>query len=88
MIEGWYEVFCGSYEAMKKIAENGAKALNYKTNRFQIIDKTAKYKVRIDNIIEADKAYQEKYGEKYIKTATLLSDKNLRQIAKEKGLII
>lgn len=83
-----YEVFCGSEKTMLMIMERGAKGLNPRTKKYQIIDKNAKYKVRIDNIIEADKEYQKEYGEKYIKCATLLSDKDLRKIAKEKGLIL
>ena len=83
-----YEVFCGSAKAMLKIMEIGAKGLNPKTRKFQIIDKKARYKVRIDKIIEADELHQKKYGEKHIKLATLLSDKDLRKIAEEKGLIL
>ena len=69
-----YPIFCGSLNAMKMIKEKGAKALNPKTMRFQLIDKEAKYDIRIDN------------GE--IKSATLMSDRDLVKIAKTKGLIL
>ena len=83
-----YEVFCGSEKAMQMILKNGARGLNPKTNKYQIIDKEAKYKVRIDEIMKADEEYEKKYGEKYIKLATLLCNKDLRKIAEKKGLIL
>lgn len=86
--EIWYEVFCGSYEAMKMIADRGAKALNSKTHKFQVIDKNAQYKIRIDNVLEADNNYKNKYGVSKIVCATLLSNKNLRKLAKKKNFII
>lgn len=69
----WFTIFCGSYEAMKMIADNKARALNPKTHRFQIIDKEALYKVIKDD--DSSLFF-------------LKSDKNLRKIAEEKGLIL
>ena len=43
---------------------------------------------RIDEIMKADEEYEKKYGEKYIKLATLLCNKDLRKIAEKKGLIL
>lgn len=72
--EKWYEIFCGSYNAMKMIASNGAKALNRKTKKFQIIDKKAKYKIEKDS--DSDILY------------ILKCNKNLRKIAENKNLIL
>jgi len=66
-----YDIACGSYAAMVMIKERGFKGLNPRTNKFQIIDKNAKYEIVEDGI-----------------GCTLKSDKDLRKIAKEKGLII
>lgn len=41
-----YPVFVGAKETMEKIALRGARALNPKTMRFQLIDKLARYEVR------------------------------------------
>ena len=68
-----YEIFHGRETTMKMISENGARGLNPKTHKFQIIDKYAKYQIRID-----------KSGV----TGTLLSNKNLIKIAEQKGLIL
>ena len=83
-----YEVACGSYKAMQILKENGVKGLNPKTHKYQIIDKNAQYKIRIDKILKADAEYQKEYDEKYIKCATLLCNIDLIQIAKEKELIL
>lgn len=78
-----YEVFVGSEKTMNSIKEKGARALNLKTNKWQIIDKDAKYFIRIDKTIP------DEYSETgFTNCCTLLSDKDLRTIAKEKGLII
>lgn len=83
-----YEVFCGSEKAMNMIMKKGAKGLNPKTNKWQLIDKNAEYKVRIDKVIPADENYKKTYGESHIVFASLLSNKDLRKIAEEKGLIL
>lgn len=70
-----YEIFCGSPETMKHYAEKGVRAINPKTHKWQIIDKNACYEIR-------ENAYKWGVG------AVLLCDKDLRAIAKEKGLIL
>lgn len=65
-----FSIYCGAFETMKKVAFKGANALNPKTNKWQKIDKTAKYYIMPDGI-----------------GATLYSNLDLKQIAKEKGLI-
>lgn len=67
-----YVVFCGQYEVMKAITEKGARALNPKNHKYQIIDENAKYK-----ILKDENGFYE-----------LRSDKDLRKIAKENGLIM
>lgn len=67
-----YVVFCGQYTVMKAILEKGARALNPNGNKYQIIDKNAKYKILKDKT-----GFYE-----------LRSDKDLRKIAKENGLIL
>ena len=69
----WYNIFCGSYEAMKMIADNKARALNPKTHKFQIIDNEAKYEIVKDD--DSSLYFLE-------------SNKDLRKIAEEKGLIL
>lgn len=78
-----YEIFVGGEEAMQMMADHGAKALNPKTMRWQIIDKNAKYIVRIDKTISDDIS-----PTGFTNMATLLCDKDLRSIAKQKGLIL
>ena len=67
-----YVVFCGQYAVMKAILEKGARALNPKNHKYQIIDKNAKYKILKDKT-----GFYE-----------LRSNKDLRKIAKENGLIL
>ena len=67
-----YVVFCGQYEVMKAIADKKVKGLNPKNHKYQIIDKNAKYKILKDKT-----GFYE-----------LRSDKDLRKIAKENGLIL
>ena len=67
-----YVVFCGQYEVMNAIAEKGARGLNPESNKYQIIDKNAKYKILKDKT-----GFYE-----------LRSNKDLRKIAKENGLIL
>lgn len=67
-----YVVFCGQYEVMKSILEKGARALNPKNHKYQIIDENAKYE-----IVKDENGFYE-----------LRSDKDLRKIAKENGLIM
>ena len=67
-----YVIYCGQYEVMKAITEKGARALNPNSNKYQIIDKDAKYKILKDKT-----GFYE-----------LRSNKDLRKIAKENGLIM
>jgi len=76
-----FEVFCGSKETMEMIASKGARGLNPKTMKWQVIDKTAQYEVR------EDKRFLDEEGNEHI-MADLLSNLDLRTIAKEKGLIL
>lgn len=76
-----YEVNCGSREAMEMIIAKGKVALNPKTMKWQIIDKNAKYQIRIDKVINDSET-----GNK-IECCTLLSNMDLCGIAKQKGLI-
>lgn len=76
-----YEINCGSREAMEMIAKKGRTALNPKTMKWQIIDKDAKYQIRVDKVIKNSETGED------IECCTLLSDKDLWKIAEEKGLI-
>lgn len=67
-----YVIYCGQYEVMKAIAEKGARGLNPESNKYQIIDKNAKYKILKDKT-----GFYE-----------LKCDKDLRKIANENGLIL
>ena len=67
-----YEVFVGAKDTMERIAKRGVTALNCKTMRRQIIDKKAKYEVVCTGGI----------------CHALMSDKDLRTIAKQKGLTL
>lgn len=67
-----YVVFCGQYEVMNAIAEKGARALNPENHKYQIIDENAKYE-----IVKDENGFYE-----------LRSNKDLRKIAQENGLII
>ena len=67
-----YTIFCGQYKVMKAIADKGAKGLNPKTNKYQIVDKNAKYE-----IVKDESGFYE-----------LKCDKDLRKIAQENGLIM
>lgn len=67
-----YVVFCGQYEVMKSILEKGARALNPKNHKYQIIDENAKYE-----IVKDENGFYE-----------LKSNKDLRKMAKENGLIL
>ena len=69
-----FEIFCGEKITMDRIAQRGAKALNTKTMRYQIVCKTAKYKV----------IKQENSDISY----SLFSDVDIRKLAKQKGFII
>ena len=71
-----YEIFCGSFETMSSIANKKARALNPKTMKWQIIDKSAKY-----NVVKNGTDYCPDY-------ASLFSNKDLHKIAERKGLII
>jgi hypothetical protein len=71
-----YEIFCGAKDTMEDIAKRGARALNRKTMRWQVIDKTALYEVRQTETKEPSTLH------------SLFSNLDLRQIAKEKNLII
>ena len=66
------EIFCGAEKTMRDIAEHKVKGLNWKTHKYQIVDKNAKYKV---------KHYKKSIW-------LLMSDMDLRKIAAEKGLIL
>ena len=76
-----YEINCGSREVMEMIAKKGRTALNPKTMKWQILDKDAKYQIRVDKVIKNSKTGED------IECCTLLSDKDLLKIAEEKGLI-
>lgn len=76
-----FEVNCGSREAMEMIAERGKTALNPETMKWQIIDSNAKYQIRVDKVIKDSETGKD------IECCTLLSNMDLRSIAKEKGLI-
>lgn len=76
-----YEIFCGSKSTMENIAKKGAKALNPKTMKWEVIDRNAQYSIKEDFRIIDDEG-NERIG------ATLLSNIDLRSIVKEKGLII
>ena len=67
-----YTVFCGGKETMEAIASHGAKGLNPRTMKYQIIDKNAQYEVVKTGEVLHD----------------LLSDIDLRGIAEKKGLIL
>ena len=67
-----YTIFCGQYEVMKAITEKGVRALNPKNHKYQIIDENAKYKILKDKT-----GFYE-----------LRSNKDLRKIAQENGLIL
>ena len=67
-----YVIYCGQYEVMKAIADKKVKGLNPKNHKYQIIDENAKYKILKDKT-----GFYE-----------LRSDKDLRKIAKENGLIM
>jgi hypothetical protein len=67
-----FVVFCGSKDTMEKISERGARALNPKTMKYQLIDKSAKYSVVKSGHVLYD----------------LVADIDLRRIANEKGLIL
>mgnify|MGYP001565155193 CR=1 FL=1 len=69
-----YEIFVGSRKAMQMIKRRGAMALNPRTHKWQVVDRTAEYK--------AEKDPSSAIGWR------LMSDKNIRKIAEEKGLIL
>lgn len=71
-----FEIFCGAKETMDSISKRGAKALNRKTTKHQVIDRSAKYEVRKTDTKFKSSLY------------SLYSDKDLHAIAKEKGLIM
>ena len=66
---------------MNRVAERGVKALNPRTHKWQLVSKAAKYEVR------EDKRFIGSDGQEVV-TGILLSNENLKAIAKEKGLII
>ena len=69
-----YRIFCGHVETMRRVAEHGARALNTKTHKWQVVDKTAKYLVVEDNVGNG--------------AADLFSNLDLRKMAKDRGMII
>lgn len=71
-----YEIFIGAKSTMESYAATGARGLNRKTMKYQIIDKTAKYEVRKTETKEPSELY------------SLYSNLDLHNIAKEKNLII
>ena len=73
-------VNCGGLETMEKLAAHGRKALNPKTHKWQIISKSAKYKV-----VEGESIQSEEYGLQ--RTANLYCNEDLVAIAKAKGLV-
>jgi len=82
-----FEVYIGSHDTMGKIAQRGATGLNRKTMRYQVIDKTAKYSI-VDTCHKDCVSYSDCQAKGHSPCATLYSDKDLRAIAKEKGLIM
>ena len=72
MIKYPYVIFCGGFATMTRISEHGARGLNKKTNKWQIIDKNAKYIIKKRKGVLYD----------------LFSNLNLPTIARQKGLII
>jgi len=78
-----FTIFVGSEETMTACANHGVRALNPKTMRWQIVDKNVKYQVRID------KAIEDEYSPTgFCNMATLLCDKDLKAIARGKGLLL
>ena len=67
-----FHIHCGNVVTMNIIALHGARGLNVKNNRWQVIDKSAKYKIVLDGTDGG---------------ADLFCDIDLRKIAREKGLI-
>lgn len=78
----WYPVLCGRDTTMESYAAHGVPALNPKTMEWQVIDKDAIYFVRRDKEIDDPNAPEGK-----VVCATLLCDKDLHTIARNKGLI-
>lgn len=80
--EEWHLVFNGALSTMEVIAKRGVRVLNVKTWRWQVLSKTAQYKVvEIDRFIGSD-------GQEYV-LANLMCNENLRQMAGgREGLII
>jgi phage-related protein len=76
-----YMVYCGSLDTMELIAKRGVKGLNPKTHKWQVVDKDAQYEVKEINHYVNDE------GAPYA-CATLYADRNMREIAKGKGLIL
>ena len=78
-----FEIYVGPEAAMNAYAtqKDGVTALNTKTMKWETIDKNAKYEVRFD------KAIEDEYSPTgFSNMAILLCDKDLRKLAKEKGL--
>ena len=78
-----FEICCGSKETMQNIINSGGlKALNPKTMKWQIIDTNVDYQIRVDKTIpdtESETGFTD--------CVTLLCNKDLYQIAKDKGLL-
>lgn len=76
-----YFIHCGGLETMEKIAARGVKGLNGSTMRYQVISKTAQYRV-----IKDFEGFGEE-GRPY-STGELWCNEDLKEIARQKGLIL
>lgn len=76
-----YEISYGGREAMENLAKYGLRAFNPKTRKNQVVDKNAKYWVRID------KFFKNSVTGKDDAFCTLLSNVDLLKVIKEKGLV-
>jgi hypothetical protein len=75
-----FYVNCGGLYTMQIVAARFRTALNPKTHKWQLISKTAQYKV-----VETGQVESEEYGVQ--KLADLYCSEDLQAIAKAKGLI-
>ena len=75
-----YMIFCGGLDTMQRIAQRGVRALNPTTMRWKAVSKTARYEAVETERFVAD-------GVEHI-LGDLRCNEDLRQIAKERGLIL
>lgn len=76
-----YMIFCGGLSTMQKIAQRGVRALNPATMRWKTVSKTARYEAVETERFVADNGVENVLG-------NLMCDEDLRQMAKERGLIL